>query len=502
MNNFLGMEDRLLLPRWVPTNLLFRTLTGKKHFEDFPITDNSSTIEELIKLWSKTHSDLIAIELINSVNPEQFYSEEIIKIARDLYQKDIPLLEITLDRIYNILKIPFQVKKIENLGDLIKNARKRLKINPEDPFYNLDLAYSFTLLNDIEKARIFISIADRFSQNNPIIKRTISRFILHSEKDPEKAVEFIRKSLKTNKSLSLVSTEISLSTLADVKSNFIDFGLKSIKNLKRFNWQYSELLSIFSSLERIEGNKKKARSLAIKGLFSPNENSLAQISNNFPLERFHNSESLQKVSFSYESQTYEYFQKEDYKLALEAAKKWCSFQPFSSKPFLFLSGLYFFIYNDLENAISTINLIKKLNNNEFLVQNNFIFFQLKKDSSKIDSFQLKNLELLITNEQEKATFYATYGLYLIKKVSFSIGQENYFKAFEIFKKASNFYGIARAKVFFLEELFLINFEYFKKETEDLVSNSFFITQHDLRVYFFNFLKSNNLENLFKFKITF
>lgn len=474
MKNLFGMKTRYLLPRWVPSSAMAKTLFGKPNF--LPLKDHVdlNLLVKTIEDWKFYKTNLFAREVVTISKLLDFRSEDVIE-AEDFLYKNNQTLAI------NIHSKLVDHENFFSINEIIKKSRAKLNVIPEDPFSNLDMAFCYTVLRDIDKARRYMSIALKYGSENIFIMRSVVRFLLHVEDDSEIALFHLRKLLNIKQFPSLIAPEIAISECLGVKPRFLRKGSLLLKKNDPKSWSMSELHSVFSTLDIRNGYFKSAKTNAQKALISPNENSLAQVVTLFEFEFKESLLSFEEMN-AHETQAIISYLNGDFKNSEIYCNQWKKFQPFSSKPYLFLSGIYYFSQLQPGKAVNELlNCINKLGE-DFTLINNLVFYLIK--NNELDS-ALKYLEILkskLLSPGEKAIYQATLGLFLMKVGEVLIGEELYENSFHLFRQMKNFHMEIRAKYFFLEEKLKLDVDQFIKEISHLLKTTYFFEQPDLVYY--------------------
>jgi hypothetical protein len=95
--------------------------------------------------------------------------------------------------------------------------------------------------------------------------------------DIEAAHDILRKNSATKYDPWLLASEIAFATVRNKTSNFMKTGGEMISSKNSSPFSISELASSISTVELLNGKRKKSRDLLESALISPNDNSLAQI---------------------------------------------------------------------------------------------------------------------------------------------------------------------------------------------------------------------------------
>lgn len=321
---------------------------------------------------------------------------------------------------------------------LIANLKSRLIIEPKNPILWLELGRLYFLLGH-KKAQKCIEISLNLDNNNRFIVRSASRFF-HQNKDAERSLHIIRKSMYSKEDPWLLAADIGYSNILNRKSRLIDTSIKITKNNQQDSpFFINELASSLGTYELKNGTSKKAKEFFNISLIQPNDNALAQAywineRNNMPLFPFANE--IPDNIFTYEAQTLAEFQKENYQSAYNFALKWHKDEPYSVRPVNIAAYIDCIFLKEYDRSIALINKLINKEVEDDLLYNNLIYLLIKSSQLELaNKYFINKLQPIITKEDaDSPIFIATAGLVAFRNGMTEKGIELYKKSISLARK--------------------------------------------------------------------
>jgi len=333
---------------------------------------------------------------------------------------------------------------------IISSLKKHVREYPYNAIAWADMAFYYAVLCQNEKANLCISIALNLAPENRFILRSAARFYLHT-KNPEKALFFLRKSELTKRDPWLLASEISISEAFNLRTRNVKIAKNILLTLDATPMDLAELYGTMGTLEMTHGGNKKGKKLFKSALIDPNENTLAQaewVSQNIGLTI----ERTSKVNAAFEADSRRFFYDEKYKEALEEALKWLRFQPFCSHPVEQATYIAGTCLNDFKEAVRIVKEESRcLLNENFLINNNYIFSLASLDRIQEAEQQLATINFGSLTERDQGVYQATKGLLEFRKGNIEPGRLLYEDAIKRFQKLKEERCVALATFYLARE---------------------------------------------------
>lgn len=241
----------------------------------------------------------------------------------------------------NLLELDTEFKPLLAASDFIKNSKKILQIDYNNPILLMDVARSLTGNQQEHAAKKYVKAALSLGSNSRLILRGANRFYLHIGE-----IDLAHKILLSSPLLShdpwVQSAEISTANIRERISPLVSKKIRQLGSLKSGSIQITELASAVATIELISGSNKSAKNLFNLSLQTPNDNSLAQIEWASTRLKLDINEQALKTPLSYEANAENSYKRLRIDESIEFALRWAQDEPFGSRPFdmlCFLSSI-------------------------------------------------------------------------------------------------------------------------------------------------------------------
>lgn len=438
-------KPRQVIPRFLPFRI-GKILSETQPTSPAPPVGSEHDLNKKKVSWNTSPTIINAVELVDSTLSLNAKWDEDSHKALELITLKINSPKL-LNDIRGAMAGDIPMPSLNSQGDQIREIRKSLIEFPNNPFGWLDLAYFYASLGHKEKAERAMVVSLQLNSDNRFILRSASRFFLHIH-EPERALKIIRNCTNWSNDPWLVSAEISIANTFNRSALGIKKG-SSILKFEQFAPKHTtELASALGTLEEKNGNTKASKKLIKNSLVQPTENAVAQAQ--WLQEKLHFELDISKFSAKnmHEAKSMADFKNKEYVLALNEAKNWQVYQPFSLSPAIWASYIASTALDDHEQAIEILTNAKKISDSNSVLNNNLIFSYAS--SGKIDEAE-KILTEVSKTEQEDPNILATRGLILFRKGNASAGRTLYEKAISEFKRDNLKKGEVAAKFFLAKE---------------------------------------------------
>ncbi len=412
-----------------------------------------------IENWKGKNTIVKAADILNyAVMHNNVDANISIEAAKFIIQNEISAGKNLIDLAKHILKengdgfneLIITPNTTYHINDLIYSEISKLKrMVGREPKFGvgwIELARSYVVLNQIEKAKrciltaLFVAPSDRF------VLRSAARFFIHLN-EYDRAHYILIKSPFASSDPWILSSILSLNRKTNKKSNHFSKGKKILTDNKYSDFSTTELASAMGTIELYNGSVKQAKRLFKKSLAKPSDNSLAQVSwysnlgdlegGNYP-----------NLDYAYEADTVRSYRNGEIEYSYEQNLKWIMEEPFSIRPILTAS------YNTstfLENYKETINIVKlglKTNPSNSRLKNNLIY-GLIMDGQLNEASEI--FKTISAENDNKFTLNATKGLLEFRSGRIEKGRELYNETIDSFKKKNLAYLEALAYVNYARE---------------------------------------------------
>ncbi len=298
----------------------------------------------------------------------------------------------------------------------------------------IELARSYTLIGEIERANRAIRIACNIDPDNRFVLRSAVRFLVHV-REPIKAHRVLRRSALTQHDPWLLAAEIAVSSLTNLPPLYGKRARSTIEDGDFSNFSKTELASALGTMELSSGNARAAKNLFRQSLADPTENSVAQaewaapqLGLNVDVETFH-------TPRSFEAKAWSAYNRADWNTAIHHAEDWFLDQPFSSRASSFASYLNS-IAERHETSVVILNSSLKANPRDRMLTNNLAFALASSGDVEGANRVLSGVDERMHGDSTDITILATRGLISFRKGSIEEGRNLYLRAMELAKQYS------------------------------------------------------------------
>jgi len=339
-----------------------------------------------------------------------------------------------------------------------------------------DLAFHYTLLGQLEKAQYCINLAVSMGGDNRFILRAATRCFLHLG-NPEQSLFYLRRSGLSKVDPWIASAEIAVSEALEIKPHLLKPARSMMKDGNLSPWSLNELSATLSTLEARDGSVRKSRKLLAKALREPNENTIAQAEWLAPSLKQKIVRPKKAIRAPFEADARLAFRDGDYNKALNSAKEWFRFQPFTSRPAILASYIASVCLEDYQAAIDITEEALLSSPDSFLLHNNQAFALASLNKTAEAEQRLSTLRQANIPDDEHNTLLATRGLIEFRKGNIVEGRSLYETAISALKNRKEFRSAALATFFWAREEAIVHSQFEAKamrEAKDLAE------QHDVK----------------------
>lgn len=378
-------ESRQVIPRWHTYPVARWLGLAQATVQSGPPHAPTQDFVEKIQAWRNQPNPLYASDLVGSaLSINQVNSRDATDAAQYILEHDrtSPSSVVELANAYlrqvnrkalplpNII-LPEQTAKFH---EAIASLKGRVRAYPRNPILWMELAFYYSAIGQKLSAEKAVNVAISLNKENRYLLRSGSRFFMHMGL-AEQGLELIRRSESGRHDPWLVAAEIAISNTLGLAPKRINRGRELLASSRIDKFHLSELASALGTLELENGAIKKGKRLFTLALEDPTENSLAQAAHlSDVLGETARHIGTKHLANSFEAETsLKFYQDEDYRGALEAAKKWFAYQPFSSRPALSGSYIAAVTLDDHEEAIRITKMGLLSSPNDVMLRNNLAF---------------------------------------------------------------------------------------------------------------------------------
>ncbi|WP_337287557.1 hypothetical protein [Candidatus Methylomirabilis sp.] len=450
-------SNRQVMPRWYPFKTACQLGDLKPEtIREKPKLELPASFNQKGKDWREKRTIFHALELVGTaliggdfLNP---YANEAAVFILDSEEPPTSLgrqiAEVyKSDRnIDNTCSIELPTDNLRHRYE-IAYLKKLLRRYPRNAIAWADLAFHYTLLGQKQRAEHCMDIAVSLGRDNRFILRSAARYFLHMG-EADKSLFHLRRSPLSKVDPWLASAEIAISEGIENKTRLMKPAQAMISDRDLSPWSINELAATLSTVEARHGSASKSKKLLSKALQQPNENTLAQAE--WLASRLGQEVTRPQINVlaMYEADARRSLRDGDYGHALERAKEWFQFQPFTTRPAIMASYIAAVCLQNDHEAIAIIEKAKATSLENFYLNNNHAFSlaslgRLTESEKVITRIDESNL-----TERERNTFAATKGLIEFRRGNASEGRDLYKKAIAGFKNI-NQYHLAAIATFFL-----------------------------------------------------
>jgi tetratricopeptide (TPR) repeat protein len=457
--------NRQVIPRWRDSSepgvmAVISKDNEEKSLSIYSTFDPEEQVSSLLKEWN-THKTIGGAANILNFSHVPALLPLLIEPAEYLLANSDSISPILKKFSLNLLKTE------ESFTDLVQpnvNFSKRdisafqhasklktyLEANPRDVVALVDLARVYTALGQNEKAKRAIQVAINLYPNHIFVLRSAARFLIQNN-ESELALYQINRSGRTLHDPWLLATKLAIEEILGKRHNQLGVARELAESQKIDSFHLSELRGAIASIHLVNGDIKQARKMLNKALEKPNDNVVAQAmwaSSKYNIS-FNLRDEWIRDPHSSEAIYYQHDNEGNFSRAKDAALKWFSDEPFSSRPLKaasFVSGLLEEF--ELTETYSHHGLL--LDKYDVGLKNNLIYALVGQD--KMDE-GVKHFQQVIQWEKNNSDSFgghtlANCGMILYRVGYFKDAEESYRKAIDIFSKngSSESKGIAVASM--------------------------------------------------------
>lgn len=350
-----------------------------------------------------------------------------------------PLIELaeTFLRISKNESLPLPELSLPQEGGRFYRAisalKGRVRFYPRNPILWMDLAFFYCALGQTNAAKKAVTIALSLNRENRYLLRSGSRFFMHLG-EPEQALYYLRHSNVGCHDPWLIAAEIAIADTIKTPSKRVKIAKEIIEKGTNSNFHISEMATALGTIELYNAATKRGKKLINLALKEPTENTLAQVA--FLKKVFGNLTnlfSLGNVAHTFEAATTSKFFEQDFENALEEAKKWFAYQPFSSRPAVggtYIASVALGRHND---AIQIAKMGLLSSPKDLMLQNNLAFSLASIGEINEAKKVLGQIAVTDSTESQKTTIIATQALVKFREGGIDEGRKLYGIAVDQFR---------------------------------------------------------------------
>ena len=432
MSGFSTDKDRKVIPRWRS----FDKTLGLQELRSVapPRTHQKVTADFMtpkIMDWLKNQTIGHAADLVGAALTLGIEGEAI-GAAKFLLQEGSNSSPWARELAKRVLKIPDTTetvlgpKSVKDLYVQVKIYRDLLRTEPKDPIIWVELSRVYACLGLGKKADRCMTIALQLAMNNRFILRSASRLWIHLD-DPERAHHIIVKADRTRHDPWLLAAEIAIGSIAEKTPRHVKDARRMLSEGKLSSNHISELASALATLELGSGSVKKSKKLFDRSLEDPTENSIAQIAwaSRGHSSRISFNEQHLQLHNAFEAKFWAYYQKRQWKQAVEQCKQWQDDQMFSSWPSMHGSYVSAVAMEDYKTSEWFAEYGLRANPKDFTLLNNFAFARINLGNTKGAKEVLSRVDRLQLSNQNQVVLQATQGLFEFQTGNVAGGRQLY-----------------------------------------------------------------------------
>jgi tetratricopeptide (TPR) repeat protein len=450
--------QRRMVPRWrtLATTLQARELGCPINADKSKLGDHVTPPDLLTRLerWRLAPDLVTAAELVEACIVEG-REREAVDAARRL---------VTIDRNAAPLIREQAAKLLERTGhggELTEgdkpsqtsqiSPRFFLKLHPHDPLAWVELALAQTIRGSSPAAARSMLVALSLAPDNRHVLRSAARMFLH-QGDPERALATITRSSATRTDPWLVSSEISIASVANKPSRLMKAGTLMLAQGGAHPRQITELAGAIATEEMISGNRKKSRRSFAQSMLDPTGSSLAQGEWAAPqLGSELITETRLKMSFeNAEALAFHAFRLRRFDEVRDACERWHDNDPFSLRPFEFGSAAAS-LSEDFETALEFARLGLEKSPLSPTLLNAFVFASASLDRIDDAAEKVAKIRLADGDKVARHITAANRGLIAFRRGDEVSGRSHYAEAIDGFRRDGLLEFSARAKIYLARE---------------------------------------------------
>lgn len=447
-----NQKERHALPRWSSLNTAqnLGEMSPTKTSQGSPPTTDHNRMAELLGEWSREKSLPLAVDIISTakLSASDLDLSDIVMYARhavDGIKESTPLLQELLFDFED--PTPYDP---EDYPVCIGKIKKALISNPRNPLLWSELSREYTILGQEKKSARAIHIAYSLAPESRTVLRAIARFYSHNG-DIEQALFYLRKSPLLKTDPWIISSEIALSNELGRTSPNVKLGQQMLLNMQYHPLAVSELASELGTMDFLSGSSKQGKRKLEIATQVPHENAIAQIiwinKNAYRVESI--MRSIPETRCNYEAEAQLYHDAQEWEKALEFAKLWQEYQPFSRKPALISSFVATDFLMDFMHAEKS--LVRGLHSNptDHQLLNNYVYVLAL--SNQLDKANAAFTRAMKYSPDDDVPLIATAGLLSYRQGDDKAGKDLYLKAIATARQQKNTDLMYRATLCFARE---------------------------------------------------
>ena len=310
------------------------------------------------------------------------------------------------------------------LNVFIRNARRKTRALPRNPFPWVDLALGYTILGKQREARRALLIAIRIAPNNRFVLRAAVRFFVHEE-ESDMAHDILLRCDLTKSDPWLLASEVAVASLSERRPKLIRTARRLISQQAHHEDHLNELVGALGTVEFESGSDRIARQLFKRALRNPNENVVAQarwaVQQGLTIEMPSYTIELPKA---FEVRAWNDLYLKKWESSVQNSKEWLNYQQFASSPALLGSYVSAVALEDHSTAIEIINDGLRANPSNPMLLNNLAYSLASQGKYRQAERALKSIR---ASSDESIQVYktATKGLLHFRRDAVSLGRNYY-----------------------------------------------------------------------------
>lgn len=408
-----------------------------------------------LERWRLSPSLITAAELVEGCIVEG-REREAIDAARRL---------VTIDRDAAPLIREQAARLLQRLGhgdglpaDLAQDSRSAIppryltRIHPHDPLAWVELALAQTIRGSSPSAERSMRVALSLAPDNRHVLRSAARMFLH-QGEPDRALSTIVRSAATRNDPWLISSEISMASLADKPSRFLKAGTVILEQRNLMPRQITELAGAIATEEMISGNRKKSRRSFAQSMIDPTGSALAQGEWAAPklgagelVPESHLSTTFENA----EAMAFHWFRLRHFDSVGDACERWHENDPFSIRPFEFGSVTAGYV-EDFGKALDFARRGLEMQPRSATLLNAYAFAAASLDQVDDATKVLSKLKLTECDQITRLIAMANFGLIAFRMGDEATGRRLYNDAIEGFRREGSHEISARARIYLARE---------------------------------------------------
>ncbi|MEA1835171.1 hypothetical protein U8607_24090 [Methylobacterium durans] len=440
---------RRVIPRWRPLARTpeheTRPLTQVRRSGNLP----TGYLDDAISRWSSVQSLENASDVIDAALTFENYAA-----AREAAQfvlsdsahpvaglRSAARQIIGLDHKTPVLAVSHDAEgSKEAIAKKVRQLKERLHDAPRDAITCLEIGRLQSLVGQIKSAGYYVERALLQEPNSRYIIRSAVRFFVHS-RDPERALEFIRRSDAVRADPWVQAAEVATSDLVGQTPRWGVRQLRALTSQKHLGIEHSELAAGLATLELKNGSQRRiVAKLLSNSLQNPTENALAQaVWVNEKADIKANTEShIAHMSSAHEARVLAAYESGNGLQGANEAWLWFRDQPLSLAPAL--AGSYFSgtLLSQYARSLHFLEAASLSHPNHPQIINNKIVGYCYLGKLEAAKKQMELLETFSSDQHYVPFIQAARGLIAFRSKKIAEGRDHYIQAVETTTKAKDF----------------------------------------------------------------